>query len=398
MSLCSVRNIKRFVLNRFDKFFRYYLKKEEIKKFRDPRRVAIHSTVSLTDEQKNAIDKVYLENYGKKIPHTWHKHFTAYTGKFDPYYFPELLFIPAFEKFMNNNASYATAFSDKAVLPLVASSEQVDIKMPRILISSACNLFRNQDNTILSREEAIEIMSSLGEVFVKPSTDSSSGKKCMKLNMNNGIDELTGRTAEEIFVELGSNFVVQECIKCHSSIRAVYPDSVNTFRIITYVWRDNVEHMPIIMRIGQKGAYVDNAHAGGMFIAVSDDGTLHQKAFTEFKKEFVQHPDTGLVFEGHRIENMADVIAAAKRIHQAIPQIGCVNWDFTIDEEGAPVLIEANINGGSIWMAEMAHGCGVFGERTPEVLQWVRSCESIPKTERYKYAYGRITPKGEIKS
>lgn len=34
--------------------------------FKDSRRVKIYSSVELTDEQKTAVDKLYLENYGKK--------------------------------------------------------------------------------------------------------------------------------------------------------------------------------------------------------------------------------------------------------------------------------------------------------------------------------------------
>lgn len=69
-------------------------KRQERQKYRDPRRRAIYETVMLTPEQKAAIDRLYLENYGEKIPYTWHRHYTAYTGQFDVNYFPELLYIP----------------------------------------------------------------------------------------------------------------------------------------------------------------------------------------------------------------------------------------------------------------------------------------------------------------
>ena len=388
MKLSAIlKSAKKIANNQTDFLLRAYLKKSEIKKFRDPRRVGILSSITLTEEQKSAIDTLYLENYGKKIPHTWHKHFTAYTGKFDPYYFPELLFIPAFEKFMNDRR-YTAALSDKSLLTLLAAADSVQVKMPKTYVSSTRGLLQDGKGAIISQEKATDILNSFGDSFIKPSVDSSSGQNCMKLKVKNGIDESTGWTIDKVFAAVGSNFVAQECITCHPSIRAIYPNSVNTFRIITYIWKDTIEHMPIIMRIGRNGSYVDNAHAGGMFIAVSDEGVLHKKAFTEFKDEFEQHPDTGIVFAGHKIENMAGVIDAAKRMHRAISQVGCINWDFTIDEEGTPILIEANINGGSVWLIEMAHGCGAFGKHTPEILQWIRFCESIPQSERHKYSYG----------
>ena len=130
------------------------------------------------------------------------------------------------------------------------------------------------------------------------------------------------------------------------------------------------------MRIGQGGNFLDNAHAGGMFIAVDNDGTLHKKAFTEFRNEYTQHPDTKIKFEDYKIDLFPEVIKAAIQMHESVPQIGCCNWDFTIDITGTPMLIEANMNngkqGGGIWLIEMAHGVGAFGDNTAEILQWLR--------------------------
>ena len=82
--------------------------KVEIAKFRDPKRTAILEQADLTDGQKRAIDDFYVENYGKKIPYTWHRHNLAISGNFDVRFFPELLFIPEFERYMNQPSEYAT--------------------------------------------------------------------------------------------------------------------------------------------------------------------------------------------------------------------------------------------------------------------------------------------------
>ena len=125
------------------------------------------------------------------------------------------------------------------------------------------------------------------------------------------------------------------------------------------------------MRIGQGDSYLDNAHAGGMFIAISDDGKLSRKAFTEFRKEFEIHPDTGLIFEGHTVEGVSKVPDAARRLHELIPQIGVINWDFTVDEHCEIVLIEASTERGSLWLFEEAHGKGAFGDDTAAILEWI---------------------------
>lgn len=372
--------------NKDGAFWRIFLKSLERWKFRDKRRAAIYSKVRLTSEQKNAIDAFYRENYGKKTPHIWHRHYTAFTGKFDLNYFPELLYIPEFECFMNLDRRVAEILTDKNFLALVAAG--VGVRTPRCYLSACEGGFRDANNRLISREEALKLASDLGEVFAKPTRDASSGRGCFVADLENGVDKLSGRTVEEILNELGKNFAIQQRVVCHESIRKIYSGAVNTFRIITYRWRDKIYATPTIMRVGQGGHYLDNAHAGGIFIALDEDGTLHSTAFTEFKKEFKTHPDAGLKFEGYRIELFPKALAAAIKMHEAVPQLGSCNWDFTLDEDGEPLLIEANTTGGGIWVVQMAHGRGPFGENTAEILRWIRTMKKLSHSKRLECQFG----------
>lgn len=360
----------------------------EKSKFKDPRRKAIYETVELTEEQKNAIDVLYKENYGKKIPYTWHKHFTAYTGNFDEKYFPELLFIPEFEKYMNLFREYCTVFADKNVTPQIAAT--VGIKTPMIILSCAYGILRDPLWNKIGIDEAEKLLKNAGKVFCKPTVDSCSGRGCMIADFIDGTDQVSQKSAREFLQSFGENFVIQERLKCHESISSIYGGSVNTFRIITYRWKDDIFHCPVIMRIGRGDSFLDNAHAGGMFIAVDDDGQLHREAFTEFKEVYSSHPDTNVVFAERKIPLLPEVIKAAEKMHYAVPQVGCVNWDFTIDTDGVPVLIEANIRGGSIWLPEMAHGKGPFGENTVEILRWLKIMNAAKPSDRPKYAFGKM--------
>lgn len=97
-----------------------HLRNGEIKKYNSPKRKEIFETISLTNSQKKEIDELFETYYGEKIPYTWHRHFTAFTGNFDKNYIPELLFVPEFEHFMNYNSSYVETFADKNVTPMIA--------------------------------------------------------------------------------------------------------------------------------------------------------------------------------------------------------------------------------------------------------------------------------------
>lgn len=384
-----IKAIKQYFYNKNNPKLSYqeHKKATTYKKFEDEKRKKIYESVCLSESQIKKIDNLYIENYGERIPYIWHRHFTAFTSNFDPCYFPETLYIPEFEYYMNLNTSYATVLEDKNFLPILANG--VGIKTPKLVLSCSNGFYYN-GKSALSKCEAISYISNVGKVFVKPSVNSSSGDNCFIANLIDGVDEMSLKTAEDLIENLGNNFCIQEILICSDSIRKIYSNAVNTFRVITYRWKNEIRVMPVIMRIGQGGSVVDNAHAGGMFIAISENGRLHKKAFTEFKMEYEFHPDTFILFDGYEITNFSKVVESAKKMHASVPQIGSVNWDFTIDKTETPVLLEANINGGSVWMLEMAHGCGPFGKDTAEILRWLQLMNTLSPKEYSKYMFGNM--------
>lgn len=243
---------KEYFVNLYENFRIKRGKRFELAKIKQPCRVFISESVQqLTIHQKEEIDKLYLKNYGEKIPYDWHQHYMAYTGSFDVNYFPEMLYKAEFEPFMTMNREYATVLSDKNALPIFARG--CGVKMPKTYVSSTASMLRDEENRFITREKAIDILSDVGEVFIKPTVDSSSGLGCFIAKFENGIDVLTKRPLAEILKELGNNFAVQERVHCHSSLKNIYPNAVNTFRIITYRWREKICIMPSALRIAWGG-------------------------------------------------------------------------------------------------------------------------------------------------
>ena len=76
---------------------------------------ALWEKVTLTAEQKEQIDSFFLEHYGRKIPHHWHRLYQSYTGTFCADYFPEILFSTRLEWTVNNRA-VAGFLGDKNLL------------------------------------------------------------------------------------------------------------------------------------------------------------------------------------------------------------------------------------------------------------------------------------------
>lgn len=146
--------------------------------------------------------------------------------------------------------------------------------------------------------------------------------------------------------------------------------------------------MPAVLRIGRGGAEIDNAHSGGMFIGISNNGVLSERAMTEFMTVFYEHPDSGVAFNGYKINRFPEVLKSALKMHAMIPELGAASWDFTIDEEGMPTLIEVNLLNGGFWIIQCAHSKAPFGEFQPEILMWMKRMNKMPLSKREKFAFG----------
>lgn len=341
----------------------------EMKKIRDKRRVQLLSQIELSTEQKQEIDKLFLNNYGRKVPYDWHRYYTSYSGHFDARFIPENLFIPRIvAKLVNPN--YSAVFADKNLLPMLVG-ERSGVRTAKVLLSCTEGIYRDADWRIISKQKALDYIKDIGEAFIKPTKDSDSGRGCAVVNIQNGVDLNSGRAIHEIDSSMGLNYNIQERVINSEVIARLHPNSINTFRVITYIVDGSISHVPVAMRIGRGGNNCDNAHSGGIFIGVSDDGYLLDCAYTEFQERFKAHPDSGIEFNNYYIPGFRTVVENCKRIHERFPQIGIISWDATIDDLGNTVIIELNLVGQSLWMNQMAHGLGAFGENTERILKMI---------------------------
>lgn len=382
------KQLKNIFLLLFDRVQHKALQKGQLALYNTPEKRKILNDSPLSKAQIARIQEYYKKYYGEKIPLIYHQAYAAYSGKFDIRYFPESLYIPEFERYMNIYPKYNDVFYDKNVISIIAKS--AGIKTPKVFLAKVKGGYRDGNNMLVSEIEAIKLISNLGIAFVKKTVDTGGGNDCLLCNFKDGFDTIGKLSVEEIFKRMEDDFVIQEKILCHQSISNIYPKSVNTFRILTYRWKDSIFSIPAIMRIGRGGKYLDNAHQGGIFIAVKDDGVLGEKAMNYNRDEFYFHPDTNIKFDEYKIDLFPQVTEAAKRMHSLIPQIGVANWDFTIDKDGNPLLIEGNMHYGGIWIFQMAHGEGPFGEKTEEILSWMRYVKSLSPTKRNRYRFGNM--------
>ena len=331
--------------------------------------------VRLTDAQKKQIDAFYLEHYGKKVPYWWHRLYTGYTGEFDYKYLPEYLFSMVIEPKSNKRVN-VLPLENKNMLESVFVSGDNMVRVPETYMMCVDGHFVNKDKESLTKEEAICELLDLCEgdyqAVIKATVDTSSGRDIRMIQVKERRLVVDGDTWENLFEKMGTNFVIQERIKPHQTFAELYAHSINTLRVISYRCGEKIYIAPIIMRIGQGGGVVDNAHAGGMFIGVTDDGKLMPEAFTEYQKRYRKHPDTGIVFDGYQLPKVQRIKECAQKMHMRTPMLDFISWDFTLDEQGEIVLIEANLHAQAVWVSQIAHGKTFFDENAEAMLKYCR--------------------------
>ncbi len=326
--------------------------------------------VKLTKEDIKATNGFFKAHYGKKVPLVWHRMYSNYTGNFDKMFFPEHLFSTKLEDVLNPHDK-AYPLGDKAFNPQFLFHNAGDkIRIPQMHLLSCSGNKWNAEGQLLTAQEAARICRDLGEVIMKPTVESMGARGVRLLDLHNGIDAVSGQTVEDIFREYKKDFIIQERVRNHESISRIYPDSVNTLRVITYLCDDKVNVAPLSMRIGMGGRIVDN---GGIFIGVTEEGNLYPTGFS--KKHIVrynEHPDTGVIFGECKIEGVPEMVAAARKLHARLPQLGMLSWDMCYDEDGNVVVIEVNTTGQSLWFPQMVTGKPIFGEHTAKMLEKIK--------------------------
>ncbi len=338
------------------------LEKKDIKKRKD-----LVQKVHLTNEQIKEVDTLWEENYGKKIPLKWHQLYTSYTGKFNKNYFPELFFKPNLLNKLNPPLR-KRYLDDKTLLKSYFAGLEKECRILKNYVYN-CSSYFYDEKGLISFEKAIEILYDIKEVIIKPSIDSDSGKNVRLLNIQKGIDVLSGERLEDILNRYRENYVVQERLKPHADLAKLYPNSINTIRINSYICDNQVYVSPIALRLGRNGNIVDNAHAGGIAVGVEPNGKLMKYAFSQKGEKFTKHPNTNVSFLDYEIPKIKEMIEFTKKYHYRIPHMGIIAWDLTVDEKGNIVILEANVTCPSLWFPQYCTGEGFFGENTEKMIR-----------------------------
>ncbi len=153
----------------------------------------------------------------------------------------------------------------------------------------------------------------------------------------------------------------EDFINQHEVLSEIYPNSVNTVRVVTFVtWERKVEIWGALLRMGVDKK-VDNFDAGGISAPIDvETGEIIRPAVSKYPfndNKYMEHPITKNRIVGVKIPFWEDIIKMIESAALILPDVRTVGWDVALTKDG-PTLIEGNDNWDKTHF-EMTSGIGL---------------------------------------
>ena len=298
----------------------------------------------------------YWKRYGIKPEKCWYDLYCAGMDSYDPLFITDPIWfydiIPYF-----NNTKIEAAYLDKGMLNRLLP----DVRKPETIAKRIAGYYYNGDGEqLISRKEAESICVQEEHLIIKPS-NRSKGAGILFYDR----DDKNSMRIPAIFDAMEGSFVVQRIVKQHPDLARLNPGSLNTLRVISFHFKGEVHILSAQLRIGGTGARVDNYSAGGNAVAVKPDGWLYEKSVNH-DLEWVDVAPNGIELKEVQVPNYTGVVDTIKRLHCSLPYFNIIGWDFAVDENGTPIMIEFNTQPGQ---NQIGGREPTFGDLTDEVLE-----------------------------
>ena len=168
------------------------------------------------------------------------------------------------------------------------------------------------------------------------------------------IHKDTFRPAEHV---RRGNFVVQAWIRQASELAAFAPSSVATIRVTTAKHDGARASLRCAyLRLGRDGSDAVRSAAAVRVAITDEEGRLAPVGALTDWQSVTAHPDSGIAFAGFRVPAFAEAASTARALHDRVPHVAHVGWDFAVDAEGRMRLMEWNPGHADIKFSEAANG------------------------------------------
>ena len=302
------------------------------------------------DKIDNISKNKIIKRWGRFPESDWFRFYFTVGDKTNiDQYFPDSLFYKYVDSKLNNWEA-CKHIDDKGLYDLLFS----DVNRPKTLARKSGNLLLDESYNIVSITELYNICSTYNKIIIKPSVGSSGGKGIVFLEKDNF------HTLSKILDNM-CDCVIQEVVEQHKTLSDLHPESLNTVRIMTILEDNELIVLSSILRMGVGKSKVDNISSGGIACGIDEYGRLRDKAFNAKGVCFNSHPESGN-FNGVLVPNFEKCIEICKSTALRFARFSrLISWDFAINKNAEPILIEANLYGGELDFHQMCNG-PIFGK------------------------------------
>lgn len=305
------------------------------------------------------------KKYDKKVSPLSYRIFSRYTG-------PDINIMPL-EVCANivepvlTPRYYESFYNDKNSFGLLYDKRD----MPETFVRNIAKVY--YDNSYNPIKDNILNHIPLDEVIVKPTTLSSGKGVALfvktdgKYRDKDGI-ELTRDILNNVY---SSDFIIQERF-CQSDYMSQFnPSSVNTIRIAMYKdpLSGEIHYLRGMVRIGGIGAIVDNAHAGGRFIGVDDNGVFGKFVCDNMGNISTRHGNIDFSKNNYVVPNYSKVREFAVKICKPFIHHNLLALDIMLDKNNNPKMLEVNVGGFGAWAFQFTSG-SAFREYTDSIMEY----------------------------
>lgn len=137
-------------------------------------------------------------------------------------------------------------------------------------------------------------------------------------------------------------YVAEELINQSKELSCFHKQSVNTIRVVSFQYKDDVAILWAFLRTGQGNNEVDNMGAAGLGALIDPEtGIIISDGYDWLGRTQECHPDSKIKFKGYQIPKWDELLEMVKNLSSEISQMHCVGWDLSLTDKGW-VLVEAN--------------------------------------------------------
>ena len=264
--------------------------------------------------------------------------FIAYGFEPDEYFFFYLK-----DKGMEERKSYVSDVDRNIYLMQMNDICQGEVFMNKSKTYQFFQKYYKRDAVAINRHSNYDAFQSFVQkhpVFVKKRVDLSKGDGIEAVDIKN-----IGMPMREYFdrLRISNDYQLEEKINQSKIMEALNESSVNTIRCNAFVTRHGVRVPFAFLKVGRKGAFVDNGGKGGILVGIDEKaGILNTDGMDESGIQYAMHPDNGIKFKGYRMPDWEGCLKLCKEITPMVKGVKAIGWDLAHTDCGW-VIVEGNL-------------------------------------------------------